>query len=122
MLDNYNYVINDIPPSNNKFMGRGSRGLTMEYQKLKKQWAWDIKASVGRNKPKQALEKSIVTLTYYFKTKHERDPDNYSGKFILDGLVNAGVLVDDNFNCIELRLRGGYDKKNPRTEIQIIKV
>lgn len=122
MLDNYNYVINDIPPSNNKFMGRGSRGLTMEYQKLKKQWAWDIKASVGKNKPKQALEKSIVTLTYYFNTKHERDPDNYSGKFILDGLVNAGVLLDDNFNCIELRLRGGYDKKNPRTEIQIIKV
>ena len=36
---------------------------------------------------------------------------------ILDGLVKAGILQDDN--CITLKLDAGYDKNNPRTEITI---
>ena len=63
--------------------------------------------------------KSVVEITYYFGTKHKRDPDNYSGKFILDGLVDAGVLADDSFANIELRLKSRYDKDNERTEIKI---
>ena len=100
-------------------MGRGSRGLTLEYQREKKRWARDIKFTVGKDKPKTPYKKALVILTYYFKTKHRRDPDNYSGKFILDGLVNAGVIADDSFSNIELNLKGGYDKENPRTEINI---
>lgn len=38
---------------------------------------------------------------------------------ILDPLVREGVLKDDNFNVVELRLSGGVDKDNPRTEIVI---
>jgi len=34
-------------------------------------------------------------------------------------MTAAGVIKDDSFDCIELRLRGGYDKANPRTEIDI---
>ena len=45
--------------------------------------------------------------------------DNYSGKFILDGLVSAGIIQDDSFQCIDLRLKADYDKKNPRTEVEV---
>ena len=38
---------------------------------------------------------------------------------ILDGLVKAGILKDDSFDCINLLLQGRYDKNNPRTEIKI---
>lgn len=61
----------------------------------------------------------MIKITYYFRTKTRHDPDNYSGKFILDGLVKAGVITDDSFNNINLILSGKYDKDNPRTEIEV---
>lgn len=118
----FKYTIEEIPPSNNKYMGSGKMGANYQYQAEKKRWARDIKVIVGKDKPKNPIEKSIVTIRYYFKTKHRRDPDNYSGKFILDGLVQAGVIEDDSFNNIELVIKGGHDKGNPRTEITIQEV
>ena len=38
---------------------------------------------------------------------------------ILDGLTESGIIKDDSFFCINLELRGSYDKQNPRTEIHI---
>lgn len=111
-------VIPAIPPSNNKYMGRGSKYVQqVQYQSEKQQWAWYIRSFAKyQGKP---IEKAVVKITYYFKDKRRRDPDNYAGKFILDGLVDAGILVDDSFNNIELVLRGKWDKKKPRTEIEI---
>lgn len=114
------YTINDIPPSNNKFMGRGTRYVqSIQYHEEKEKWEWLVKVAVGRNKPKKPYKKATVTLIYYFPTRHRRDPDNYSGKFILDGLVKAKVIEDDSFNHIDLILKGKVDKNNPRTEIVI---
>ena len=48
-----------------------------------------------------------------------RDPDNYSGKMLLDPLVREGILIDDSFDVVTLVLGGKVDKKNPRTEIEI---
>ncbi len=111
----YKYILDAIPPSNNQFIGRNVR---WKYQDIKKQWADKI-FYLCRSKPPQPLERSTVTITYYFKDKRRRDPDNYSGKMILDGLVRAGILQDDSFSNINLVLRGDYDKENPRTEIEI---
>lgn len=72
-------------------------------------------------KPPQALKKAAVKLVYHFPNAIRRDPDNYSGKMILDGLVSAGILADDSFNCIELQLSAIYDKGN-YTEIIIEEV
>lgn len=116
----YTYIINEIPPSNNIYMGRGTRKIQSHaYQAEKKKWAWMILEAVGRNKPKIPIELATVTLCYHFPDKRRRDPDNYSGKFILDGLVNAGVIKDDSFKNINLRLLGKHDKQNPRTEVTI---
>lgn len=104
----YRYTIPNIPPSNNKFIGRDNR---WEYQKIKKQWA-QIIALCCRPKPAFPLERAIVTLEYHFKDKRRRDPDNYSGKMILDGLVAAGIIADDSFKCIDLRLKAAFDKKD----------
>lgn len=116
-------VVPEIPPSNNKYMGRGStRTQAFEYQNIKKNWADMIGWLVKKEKLDKPMRKAVVMITYYFPTRHRRDPDNYSGKFILDGLVKAKVLQDDSFNNIELILKGEYDKRNPRTEIEIKKV
>lgn len=44
----------------------------------------------------------------------------HNGKFILDGLREAGIIEDDSFSNVELQLCGSYDKENPRTEIEVI--
>ena len=116
-------TVSEIPPSNNKYMGKGTKYIqSIQYQEEKQKWAWLIRQALGRTDIKRPRENAVVRIKYYFKDRRRRDPDNYSGKFLLDGLVDAGVLADDSFNNIELILRGGYDKENPRTEIEIEEV
>lgn len=117
---NIKYIIKDIPPSNNKYMGTGRKGSNFRYQEEKRRWEWLVREAVGKLKPKEPLKGVVVSLTYYFPTRHRRDPDNYSGKFILDGLVKSRVIEDDCFSCIDLKIQGDYDKENPRTVIEIL--
>ena len=109
------YTIPSIPPSLNRFAGRKN---SREYQRLKREWK-DLVYCLCMPRPRAPLERARVTLTYYFPTRARRDPDNYAGKLILDGLTAAGVIKDDSFDCIDLVLRGAYDKTHPRTEITI---
>ena len=85
----------------------------------KKRWE-TLMAVYCRPRPAAPLEKAVVKLTYYFPSRIRRDPDNYSGKMILDGLVRCGIIRDDCFEAVELVLAGRYDKDNPRTEIEVI--
>jgi hypothetical protein len=41
---------------------------------------------------------------------------------ILDGLVSAGIIQDDDFEHCMVLCKGGYDKGNERTEIEIREV
>lgn len=114
-------VIHDIPPSNNKFMGKSYNYHA--YQNMKKKWHELIKYSIKVNdRPKQPYKKAVVGIKYYFKNRIRRDPDNYSGKMLLDPLVTEGILEDDSFKNIELQLSADVDKDNPRTEITITEV
>ena len=109
-------VVYDTPPSNNEFMGN-SRNFN-EYRRKKEEWHWLMKAAI-KKKPKVPIKRAVVEIKYYFKIRRRRDPDNYSGKFILDGLVSAGIIQDDSFRCIDLRLKADYDKRNLRTEVEV---
>jgi len=65
-----------------------------------------------------------VQLVFHWTTKDLRvDPDNtaHACKYILDGLVEAGVLPDDNRKTIkEISHRfPAPDKKNPNTVVEI---
>lgn len=74
-------VINEIPPTNNKYMGNSHN--FNEYRREKERWHWLIKAAINEaQKPKIPLVRAIVNITYYFKDKRRRDPDNYSGKML----------------------------------------
>ena len=66
------------------------------------------------------IQKCIITQTVYYPTRRRHDTDNSVPKFILDGLVASGVIVDDDMTCVtELRLKCDIDSMNPRTEIEI---
>lgn len=111
------YTLPAIPPSNNRFIGRTN---FREYQRIKKEWSGLI-AACCRPRPEIPLSGVTVRITYFFSDRKRRDPDNYSGKMLLDGLVRAGILDDDCFSCIRLELRGDCDRQRPRTEIEILK-
>lgn len=109
------YTIPLIPPSENKYKGRENY---WQYRKDKQEWE-SLIALLCKPKPKEPIPKSKLTLTYYFPTKIRHDPNNYSGQFITDGLVKAGIIQDDSFECIQLVLQGAYDKQRPRVEIEV---
>ena len=112
----FDYIIPFIPPSNNQFIGRNQ---IRQFQKQKKEWAEIIRLYTLKNKPYKPIKQCRLTLFYYFKDKTRRDPDNYSGKFILDGLVKSGIIYDDSFFNINLILKASVDKSNPRLHIII---
>lgn len=66
------------------------------------------------------IEKCEMTFVTYYKTKLRHDIDNSCPKFIIDGLCEAGLIVDDDSKHITtLTLKCGVDSNRPRTEIDI---
>ena len=103
---------------------RIAKSHPMAYAKAKKVYteavAWEC---VGY--PKNQLEMPVDIVCTWITKDLRKDPDNISVgvKFILDGLVQAGILPDDRrkqINSIKHEL--GVDKHNPRVEIVITEV
>lgn len=61
------------------------------------------------------VQRANFHFEFNFKNNIRRDSDNMVAtvKFILDGLVQAGVLIDDNFEMVEkLLITKGDTKKD----------
>ncbi len=89
---------------------------------LKQSWknfiVWYIKDSGYEN---LKLDDVDIIYNIYHPTKRRTDPDNYTPKFIHDGFVESGFLLDDDREHLKsLTIRCHVDKDNPRTEIEII--
>ena len=66
------------------------------------------------------IDKCEMKFVTYYKTNRKHDIDNSIGKFIIDGFVESGFIVDDNSeHIISLTLECYVDKDNPRTEIEV---
>lgn len=62
----------------------------------------------------------IVTVWSFIGADRDCDPDNKAPKFIMDGLVDAGMIDGDGRRTVvDLRTRIRVDRANPRTEIEI---
>ena len=109
------YIIPDIPKSNNEYIGRSN---IRQYQSDKRAWNGLIWAYC-RPRPTEPYKKAIVKITYHFENHTRRDPDNYSGKMILDGLVHNGIIKDDSFLCIRLILDAEFGCKHRETVIEV---
>lgn len=66
------------------------------------------------------IEECSVRFTTYYKSSNRHDIDNGCPKFILDGLCESGLIVDDDSKHITcLTMQCYTDTANPRTEIEI---
>ena len=109
------YTIPGIPPSMNKYKGRRAEH---EYRSDKELWEKRVNIYC-RPRPTAPIPRCTLEIKSIFRDRRRRDPNNYDGQFITDGLTKARIIADDSFDCIELKLTSGYDKDNPRTEIYI---
>lgn len=101
-----------------------NRWMIMKRQRmnaLKQKWkafvCWLVKDAGYEG---MQIDKCEVIQKVYFPTTRRADVDNTVPKFILDGLVEAGMLVDDSYlHLTRLVLEAGYDSERPRTELTI---
>lgn len=104
-------------PSINKWMIMKRPQMNDLKQKWKDFLVWFIEDNKLTNKK---IDKCSMTFISYFKTKIRKDCDNTVPKFILDGMAEAGLVIDDDSLHIEsITLKCGYDKERPRTDIYI---
>lgn len=108
-------TIDAIPPTLNEW----TRTHWTKQRAAKCEWQWRILACVLPLKiGKPQHKKAKVTITYQFTTNRRRDIDNYAPKFIMDALVNAGLIKDDRADCIQVSW--GFEQGTKRqTIIQI---
>ena len=95
-------VFGGVPPSMNQFNGRTN---VQVYRAVKADWTDRVTWQARARRPKRPFERAEVLIEYQFQDNRRRDPDNYSGKFILDGLTKGGIIRDDSFQHISLTVR-----------------
>ena len=65
------------------------------------------------------IDRCEISQTVFYPNNRRHDPDNSVPKFLLDGFVQSGMLIDDDSKHIEkLVLKCQVDIENPRTEIE----
>ena len=86
---------------------------------LKQKWKDFIKWFVNeQGYANLHIEKCEICQTIYYQTNRRHDLDNTVPKFVLDGLVESGMVVDDDSKHItKLTLQCGVDSERPRTEL-----
>lgn len=66
------------------------------------------------------IESCKITIKMFMPTKRRADTDNYTPKFVFDGLTECGVIIDDSYFYVNpLVIELGYDKNNEHMEIVI---
>ena len=66
------------------------------------------------------IERCEISQRIYYPTNRRHDTDNSVPKFVLDGLVESGMIVDDDSkHVIKLILECFVDEDDPRTELYI---
>ena len=112
----FGFEISEMTPSNNEMLRKYKN--PMARARARDKWAWLVKAAWGREFKR--IDRCRVRVTRF--GRNYLDWDNMGGglKFLLDGMVHAGVLKDDKPAVIEaLDLAQEIDRHRPRTRVEI---
>lgn len=98
------------------------KGKWNDYDRLKHQWTIHIDRQLCRLKPSR---KVFINFTW-IEPNRRRDPDNIAAggrKFVLDALVNAGIIPGDGWRHVAgWKDYFSVDKRNPGVVLEIITV
>ena len=100
---------------------KADRNSSFIGNKLKKKYtsicAWSAKAKCN-----DSFTKPVHVDFYWYEPNKKRDKDNiaFAKKYILDGLVSAGIIKNDGWAGVHsFSDNFAVDKDNPRVEIEI---
>lgn len=121
----YKIVIPGELPDLNTIIAESKRGRGkwQPYNEMKQEYT-EMVAWIAKSEIKKQLKKIDLDITWICKNKR-KDKDNIAAgiKFILDGLVTAGVIADDGWEQVnDFRHSFKVDKDNPRIEVKIREV
>ncbi len=105
-------------PTMNEIINKSKTHWT-KYREMKQSYD-DTVAFYADKQEIPFFESAKLKITYYRKNRRV-DPDNISAskKFILDGLVQAGILPEDGWDEIKgFEESWKVDKENPRVEVE----
>lgn len=111
-LPGFNEIIDAAKYARNKYQA---------YSQMKEHYTKMVEL-LAKNLPR--FEKIALIITWHEPNRH-RDPDNIMAgqKFIIDGLVTAGIIPNDNQRHIQgIIHRFAVDRKNPRIEVEIVDI
>lgn len=109
--------ISQLPPNINKYIGRTN---IWDYQKQKKDYHKLVKLETTGNNP--CFTRCNMVVTYHYPDRRIRDTHNLT-KCLLDALVEAKIIIDDNYMVLNnYTEKGIYDKDNAYVEIDIEEV
>lgn len=105
-----------VPPSLNDWMN-WHWGKQCKYKQELADAVW--KLVMAMKLPR--FRRATVQIIYYHSTNRRRDPaDNWAPKFLMDALVQGGILQDDNGDLVKVSPVGmEFDPERPRTEVFI---
>lgn len=96
-----------------------SKSHPMAYANMKKKYTGLVVLQARKLK---RVDRADFHITWHCKDKR-KDKDNISGggtKFLLDGLVAAGVIDNDGWKQVgDITNKFAVDKENPRIEVEI---
>jgi len=111
-LPGFNEIIDAAKYARNKYQA---------YSQMKEHYT-NMVAWLAKRLPK--FKKVALIITWYEPNRH-RDPDNIMAgqKFIIDGLVTAGIIPNDNQkHILGILHKFDVDAKNPRVEVEIVDI
>jgi len=115
-----------IPPAGNQT----TRSHRMENHREKTVWQEAIEWQLIQMRRSgewdgQRFERAHVRAEFWFKERRRRDPDNHAAclKGLLDGMVQGGLLRDDDFEHIELQITyGGIRKRRSGIDFYVTEI
>lgn len=120
MKESFKFILTGTLPDLNAELNAAKTHWSI-YSRHKKKWtndvAWQVKAQI-----RNIIDKPIKLSIKYYLNNQKKDPDNivFAKKYILDGMVNSGILPNDTLQWIK-----GFsedfelDRSNPRIEVTI---
>jgi Holliday junction resolvase RusA-like endonuclease len=113
-------IIPDLPPSLNEVIDK-TKTHWSGYSNLKKRWTATVCDIVGEPKRQHNM---YSVKCWWYRTNRRADPDNIAHgiKYILDGLVKAGLLADDRWKNVKSIEHYFGVREDPRVEVQITEV
>ena len=111
-----------IPSKKNskQIIRRGNRSMLVS-SRAHSIWHTDAMWQLKEQRTRPMEGKIGIEMMFYFPDKRRADLTN-KAESIMDLLVDAGIIEDDNANvCPEVFLRfGGVDKERPRVEVSLV--